>query len=170
MDRTGAIVAAVIGAAAVIVAALINAHCSSQHIPSETGVANTPSANQPSVTTQSSPSPMSASERQEEARPAENPNRVLYEEVAEVAEGKSYIDKETNFVFAVDEITNGLFKGMTTGVLCRYTLPDGTFGDMFRRQVGDRTDFQYQGRKFFMVIEDVDYDRKVAKIRIREMR
>jgi hypothetical protein len=100
------------------------------------------------------------------AQPNSSPPAKKYEAVAEVGEQKTYIDPEIGFVFAAEEITN--FLG-TSGVLCNYTLPDGKYFETYRRPVGYREDFQYQDRKFFMVIEDIDYDRKVAKIRIKEM-
>lgn len=94
----------------------------------------------------------------------------MYEVVTEVAQDKSFVDPETGFVFAVDEINKGPWWVLipSTGVLCRYTTPDGTQSDMYRRPVGFRADFLYQGHKYFMVIEDIDYQRKTAKIRIRE--
>lgn len=92
----------------------------------------------------------------------------LYEVVKVVGEQKAYVDQETGFVFAVDEITN--FLG-TRGVLSRYTLPDRTRSiiGINRWLVGHRVDFQYQGRKFFMVIEEIDYNQKNATIRIKEI-
>lgn len=92
--------------------------------------------------------------------------RKAHETEAEVGEGKSFTDEVTGFVFAVDEITDWL---NTSGVLSRYTLPDGTKERMHRWPVGHRVDFEFQGRKFFMVIQDIDYERKIAKIKIKEI-
>jgi hypothetical protein len=88
-----------------------------------------------------------------------------YEIVAEVGEDKSYIDPETGFVYAVEEITD--LRG-TRGAFSNYTLPDGTFQSNRMWPIGYRVNFNYRGRKFFMVIEDIDNQRKVAKIRIKE--
>jgi len=92
----------------------------------------------------------------------------MYEEEAEVEEGHSYTDKETGFVFAVDQISTGLL-GERSGALSRYTLPDGAVKRPYRLKAGHRVQFEYRGRKFFMVMEDIDYGRKVAKISIKEI-
>lgn len=170
-DRSGTITAAIIAALATILAALIG-YCATLPKSSETSATNKSSNNQTPVTTpQPAPSnPPATTNSEDKEQATSTPASELYEAAADVGEGKSYTDKETGLVFAVDEITSGLFKGHITGVLCRYTLPDGTKARMLRRKVGDRTDFQYQGRKFFMVIEDIDYDQKIARIRIRETR
>ena len=96
----------------------------------------------------------------------------MYGTEARIAEGKSYVDPGTGFVFAVDEISNFWLSRVlapNAGVLCRYTLPDGTASDMYRRKVGTRVDFQYLGRKYYMAITDVDYSQKVATIVIKEI-
>jgi hypothetical protein len=149
---------ALIGAVALILAAVITGVFVYIARPSEkesnTSYVPQPSTSQPAKT-------VSSNQKQENNLP-----HKIYEAEAEIGEGKSYVDKETGFVFAVDQISKGLF-GESSGVLCRYTLPDGTVERPYRRKVGHKVDFQYLSRKFFMVVEDVDYQRKVAKIRIR---
>ena len=88
-----------------------------------------------------------------------------YEVVVEVGEDKSYIDPETGFVYAVEEITD--LRGRR-GAFSNYTLPDGTFQSNRMWPIGYRVNFHHRDRKFFMVIEDIDHQRKVAKIRIKE--
>lgn len=104
--------------------------------------------------------------------PSDTTPHSMYEAEAKIEEGKSYVDGETGFVFAVDEISNFWLAKLldpNDGVLCRYTLPDGTASEIYRRKVGTRVDFQYMGRKYFMVIKDVDYPHKEATITIKEI-
>lgn len=102
---------------------------------------------------------------------ADTISHFVYEAKAQIEEGKSYVDSETGFVFAVDEIANSWLSKLlapNAGVLCRYTLPDGTASEIYRRKVGTRVDFLYRGRKYFMAIKDVDYPHKIATITIKE--
>jgi hypothetical protein len=120
-----------------------------------------------------SPSPQSVASKSPNTGSPINTNQSVgdvpnqrYEVVAEVGEDKSYIDPETGFVYAVEEITD--LRG-TRGAFSNYTLPDGTFQSNRMWPIGYRVNFLYRGRNFFMVIEDIDYQRKVAKIRIKEI-
>jgi hypothetical protein len=158
--------AAVISAVGVIVAAVIGGIFVYLSRPADKVVNNT---NDHSL--YSTPQPVTPQSTEANSSTVNKSNTIpheMYEAVAEVGESKTYIDKETGFVFAVDQISTGLF-GERSGALSRYTLPDGTIKRPYRLKPGYRVDFQYQGRKFFMVIEDVDYGRKVAKIRIKEI-
>jgi hypothetical protein len=117
---------------------------------------------------QASSSDGKLSEPQNKRDGSNNPAYEMYDEEAEVEEGHSYTDKETGFVFAVDQISTGLF-GERSGALSRYTLPDGAAKRPYRLRAGHRVQFEYRGRKFFMVMEDIDYARRVSKIRIKEI-
>jgi len=152
--------AAIWGAVAVIIAAIITGVFTYVSRSSEKTNKNT----NDQVTT-STPK-LSPARLSSEKLPNNSVAPKLYVAEAEVGEGKSYTDEETGFVFAVDEIKE-LF--LVDGVLSRYTLPDGTAKSAYRWPVGHRVDFEYQGRKFFMVIADIDYNRKIAKIKIKEI-
>lgn len=157
--------AAIWGAIAVIIAAIITGIFTYISKSSDKVASNTNDHAPYATPKPTTPQPPAESSSNEKLSNNSAP-RKMYVMEAEVGEGKSYTDEETGFVFAVDEITDWL---NTTGVLSRYTLPDGTSKGMYRWPVGHRVDFQYQGRKFFMVIEDIDYNKKVAKIKIKEM-
>jgi hypothetical protein len=90
-----------------------------------------------------------------------------YDATAWVGQDKAYVDSQTGFVYAVEEITSSLI-GETHGAFSSYTLPNGEVHGMYRYPVGFRVNFEYRRRQYFFVIEDIDYSAKKAKIRIRE--
>ncbi|HVG32609.1 MAG TPA: hypothetical protein VM911_05995 [Pyrinomonadaceae bacterium] len=156
--------AAIWSAVGVIIAALITGLATYLSRPSEKA-ANNSNNNVSSASPQpTNPKPFNTISNRNQSNSLAP--QKMYEAEAEVAEGKSYVDNETGFIFAVDEITDAL---IITGVLSRYTLPDGTRSRMYRWPVGHRVDFQYQNRKFYMVIQDIDYERNIARIRIKEI-
>jgi hypothetical protein len=160
--------AAIITAISVIIAALIGGVFTYISRSSERAISSNSNTNNSAPSTPQPVTHNNNSSQPEIKHVGSNSNGThqLYEAVGVVAEDKVYIDPETGFVFAVDEISS--FLG-GRGVLSRYTLPDGTREDVYRWPVGHRVDFQYQGRKFYMVIEDIDYDQKSAKIKIKEI-
>lgn len=103
--------------------------------------------------------------------------RKPYQVVKEVAEEKSYFDPETGFIFTVSYISNLFGIGITKWVVIKYTLPDGTTYELpaptdpliKTLSVGHTINFQFQGRKFYMVIEDIDYEKETITIMIREI-
>lgn len=149
----GVVVAALIGAVATI--------CARQ--PADLPVQDAPAESRPSLTlTTTEPPAMSTTDADKSAA-----GQAAYNISVWVSEGKSYIDPETGFVYAIDEIDNQKWLH-ADGALSRYTTPDGKAHERFRYPVGYRVNFQYRGRHFFFAIEEVDYPAKSAKIRIRQ--
>ena len=154
--------AAWISAAAVIVAALIGA------------MVNTTS--RPAVETPAQPGSQPRQTRNEPAAPmpqqpqnAAISGRQGYDVSAWVPKGKTYIDPKTAFVYAVDDIDDPGGFLHVDGAFSWYTTPDGKRHETLGYPLGFRDDFEYRGRRFAFVIEEIDYRGKRVKIRIREL-
>ena len=94
------------------------------------------------------------------------PNDKAYEVVKDVGEDQAFVDPETGFVFSVEEITDWLG---TRGVFSFYTFPNGQTKGTYRWPLGHRDEFEYQGRRFYFVIQDINYNLKTATIKIKEI-